>query len=222
MKLLIPTKKQFLGWNISYIAAAIGIPVAVIQAILWGVGAYQWSQPSPQILKAADKLIIDQNPTNLEIENIAIEKYDSKRDMVVFTLRNPSKVTAKNVRVDFYNDSSEKSPYSEGLRYVDSGSGIDIPAGQIRTYRVAFKKVYEKFFNPKGPDGKLIKVSKDINSKDPFELKNTVCGEAASCSFNSNSNSTVVNIKYGSIFGQKYRLLTQFYNTFLDGKVRKS
>ena len=67
-----------------------------------------------------------------------------------------------------------------------------------------------------------MKVSTDINPKNPFELQNTVCGDAASCSFNLNGNSTVVNIRYGSIFGQKYGLLTQFYNTFLDGEVRKS
>lgn len=226
IKLLIPQKKQFLKWTIlnrtGYIAAVIGIPVGSIQLILWAWGIYQWYQPAPQILTAADKLVIDQNPTKLEIADVSIEEYDSKRDMIVFKLRNPSKVTAKNVRVDFYNHLNEKSPYSEGLRYIDSGNGIDIPAGQIHSYRVAFKNDYENFFNPKDSGGKLLKVSKEINPKNPFELHNIVCGDASSCYFNSNGNSTVVNIKYGSIFGQKYRFLTQFYNTFLDGEIHKS
>ncbi|CAH7427699.1 conserved hypothetical protein [Vibrio chagasii] len=226
MKLLVPTKKQFLGWTmlnrLGYIAAVIGIPVSVIQLSLWSLDAYQWLQPGPRILTAADKLIIDQNPTKLEIDSVSIEKYDSQRDMVVFTLRNPSTVTAKNVRVDFYNHKNEKSQYSEGLRYIDSGSGVDIPAGQTRSYRVAYKEAYERFFNPTDPGEELLKVSKHINAKNPFELQNIVCGDASTCSFNSNGNSTIVNIKYGSIFGQKYGLLTQFYNTFLDGKVNKS
>ncbi len=226
MKLLIPSKKQFLSWSMlnrmGYVAAAIGIPVGVLQLFLWGIDAYRWSQPSPLILSVADKLLIDQNPTKLEIEKVSVEQYDSKRDMVVFTLKNPSTVTAKNVRVDFYNHLSQKSSYSQGLRYVDSGSGIDIPAGELRSYRVAFMEDYEIFFNPTSPGGQLLKVSKDINPKDPFELQRMVCSNATPCYFNSNGNSTVVRIKYGSIFGQKYGLLTQFYNTFLDGEVRKS
>ncbi|CAK1692133.1 SMODS-associating 2TM beta-strand rich effector domain-containing protein [Vibrio crassostreae] len=226
MKLLVPTKKQFLGWTmlnrLGYIAAVVGIPVSMIQLSLWSLDAYQWLQPGPQVLTAADKLIIDQNPTKLEIDSVSIEKYDSQRDMVVFTLRNPSTVTAKNVRVDFYNHKNEKSQYSKGLRYIDSGSGIDIPAGQTRSYRVAYKEEYERFFNPTDPGEELLKVSKHINAKNPFELQNIVCGDASTCSFNSNGNSTIVNIKYGSIFEQKYGLLTQFYNTFLDGKVNKS
>lgn len=226
MKLLIPTKKQFLKWTmlsrLGYLAAVIGIPVCSIQLTIWGWEVYQWSQPGPQILTAADKLIIDQNPTNLEILNVTIEESDSKRDMIVFTLRNPSTVTAENVRVDFYNYLGEKSPHSEGIRYIDNGRGIDIPSGQTRSYRVAFKEEYEKFFNPKDPSEPLLKVSKSVNRKDPFELQNTICGNASTCSYNSKGNSTVVNVKYGSIFGQKYGLLTQFYNTFLDGEIQKS
>lgn len=215
--------------RLGYIAAVIGIPAAivgiivgVIQLTLWGVDVYKWYQPSPQHLTAADKLIIDQNPTKLEIADIAIEKHDSKRDMVILTLFNPSSVTAKNVRVDFYNNKNEKSPYNEGLHHVDGGDGINIPAGETRSYRIAYKKDYESFFNPMDPGEPLLKVSKEINPKNPFELHNIVCGMATSCSFNSNRNSTIVNIRYGSIFGQKFKVLTQFYNTFLDGEVRKS
>lgn len=226
LKLLFPTKNQFKKWTmlsrVSYIAAAIGIPVTAIQLSLWAWGAYQWIQPAPQVLTAADKLLIDQNPTKLEIADVAIEKYDSKREMIVFKLKNPSRVTAKNVRVNFYNHNSEKSPYSEGIRYIDSGSGIDIPAGEIRSYRVAFKNDYENFFSPNFIDKKLLKVSTEIDSKNPFELNYVVCKNTSSCSFSSIINSTVVSIKYGSIFGQKYGLYAQFYNTFLDGKVNKS
>lgn len=226
LRLLIPTKKQFLSWTmlhrLGYISAVIGIPVCVIQLILWGIDAYYWLQPAPQILSVSDRLTIDQNPTRLEIDNVSIEKYDSQRDVVVFKLRNPSTVTAKNVRVDFYNNKYEKSKYSKGLRYVDTGHGIDIPAGQARTYRVAYKEDYERFFNPSDPGEQLLKVSKDINAKIPLELKNTICGDVSSCSFNTNGNSTIVNIKYGSIFGQKYGLITQFYNTFLDGEISKN
>lgn len=226
MKLLIPTKNQFYKWTIptriGYIAAVIGISVGGIQLCLWGGEIYKWSQPAPQILTAADKLVIDQNPTNLEIADVFIENFDSKHDMIVLTLKNPSTVTAKNVRIDFYNNLDRKSPYSEGLRHIDSGSGIDIPAGQTLSYRVAFLNDYENFFNPQAPGKKLIKVSKDINIQNPFELHNIVCGDSSSCSFSSNTISTIVNIKYGSIFDQRYRLLTQFYNTFLDGKITKS
>ena len=226
MKSLIPTKKQFLGWTmlsrIGYIAAVIGISVGAIQLTLWGFDVYQWSKPTPKVLSNSDKLLIDQNPTKLEIKNVRIEKYDSKRDIVIFELLNSSTVTAKNVRVDFYNHRNEKSNYSGGMRYIDSGDGINIPAGESRSYRVAYKKDYETFFNPNNPGEKLLKVSKEINSKNPFELQAMVCGDATSCSFNSTGNSTIVSIRYGSIFGHKYTVLTQFYNTFLDGDVNNS
>lgn len=226
MKLLLPTKKQFQKWNMlnrmGYIAAFIGIPVAITQLVLWISSTYQWLESAPKILTVADKLLIDSNPTNLEIADVSIQKYDSKRDVIVFTLVNPSSVTAKNVRVDFYNYESEKSPFSEGMRYVDSGDGIDIPAGKMRSYKVAFKSDYENFFNPNNPSEELLGVSKNITHKNPFELNNIVCGNASSCFFESNRNSTAVSIKYGSIFGQKYGLYTQFYNIFLDGEVHKS
>ena len=157
------------------------------------------------------------------ISEVVIKEYDSNNKIVVFKLKNDSKVTAKNVSVDFYNYLNKKSLFTKGIRYLDNGTGIDIPAGETRAYKVAYLKDYEDFFNPDSPGSRLLRVSKDVNLHNPFELNAIACGvidgEIPTCSYSSSGRSTIVSIKYGSIFGQKYKFITQFYNNFLDGEV---
>ncbi len=215
------SKSLGLNRKINHIAAIVGILVAIIQVTLWGIDLYKWAQPSVDKLSPSDLLVIDQNPTNIEIVQAEKLAVDKDGESIFFTLRNNSNVTAKNVRVSFYNYKGDKSPYHD--RFTNDNDGIDIPAGENKSYKVAFISDYEKFFNPENPGAKLLKVSTKINSEKPFELQAIACGvengEISPCSFNSSGRSTIVDIKYRSIFGQTYQTLTQFYNIFLDGEI---
>ncbi|MGT0149532.1 hypothetical protein ACT691_06955 [Vibrio metschnikovii] len=102
------------------------------------------------------------------------------------------------------------------MRYIDSADGINIPAGESRSYRVAYKKDYETFFNPDNP-GEGIKGVKEINSKIHLSYKQLCVVMLHLAHSIRLAIPTIVSIRYGSIFGHKYTVLTQFYNTFLDG-----
>ncbi|NJC38071.1 hypothetical protein GGR60_002625 [Xanthomonas arboricola] len=228
MKILIPSAKQFKSWTmlnrIGYVGAAIGIFVGSVQLIIWTIGVYQWLEPAPSKLSAQDLLTIDQNPTKLEITRVKKEKNSSSDELVTFTIKNTSNVTAKNVRVEFYNYESSKSPYGDEFANGYNGNGVDIRAGETRKYKVALLSDYEKFFNPDDSGAPLLRVSTEIQSERPFELEALACGvingDIPPCTFSTSGRSTVVDIRYGSIFGQKYHVLTQFYNTFLKGEVK--
>ncbi|WP_233968878.1 hypothetical protein [Pectobacterium polaris] len=210
--------------RIGYVGAVLGIFVGSVQLILWAIGVYQWLEPAPSKLSAQDLLTIDQNPTELEIVGVEKEKYNSNDELVTFTIKNTSTVTAKNVRVEFYNYNSNKYPYSDEFASGYNGTGVDIRAGETRKYKIALLSDYENFFNPDDPGAPLLRVSTEIQPKQPFELEAIACGvingEIPPCTFSSSGRSTVVDIRYGSIFGQKYHVLTQFYNTFLKGEVK--
>lgn len=210
--------------RICYVGAVLGIFVGSVQLTIWIIGVYQWLEPAPSKLSAQDLLTIDQNPTELEIVGVKKEKYNSNDELVTFTIKNTSTVTAKNVRVEFYNYNSNKSPYSDEFANGYNGTGIDIRAGETRKYKVALLSDYENFFNPDDPGSPLLRVSTEIQSKKPFELEAIVCGvingEIPPCTFSYSGRSTVVDIRYGSIFGQQYHVLTQFYNNFLKGEVK--
>lgn len=226
--LLIPSREQFKKWTmptrVSFIAAVFGIPIALIQSSLWIKDIYQWLQPAPLKLSAQDLLVIDKNPTKLDIVAVEKEKYSPTDEMVTISIKNSSNVTAKNVRVDFYNYHSKRftndDKYSNGI----NGSGVDISAGETRKYKIASLNTYKNFFNPEAPGAQLLNVSKKNQSATTPELQAIVCGktngEIAPCDFSYSTRSTVVDIKYGSIFGQRYHVLTQFYNEFLNGDVK--
>lgn len=212
--------------RVGYIAAIVGIIGFSIQISIWGYGAYMWLQPAPTQLSAADLLVIDQNPTKVMVTNVSIDSAESIDGQSVFlTLTNKSSVTAKNVRLDIYNHLGAWVPLSEPFANGYKGAGDDIPAGESRRYRIASIAEYAKLFNPKDPRSKLLRVSTKIQDENSFELSAVVCGtqdgDTGSCAFNSKELSTVVRLRYGSIFGQKCELLTQFYNTFLEGKVSR-
>lgn len=210
--------------RIGYVGAVLGIFVGSVQTTLWVIDVYQWLEPPPSKLSAQDLLTIDQNPTELEIVGVEKEKYSANDELVTFTIKNTSNVTAKNVRVDFYNYYSIKSPYTGEFSSDDNGTGVDIRAGETRKYKVALLSDYEKFFNPDDPGAPLLRVSTEIQSEKPLELQAIVCGvingEIPPCTFSYSGSSTFVDIRYGSIFGQKYHVLTQFYNNFLKGEVK--
>lgn len=228
MKIFIPSAKQFKSWTmlsrIGYVGAVIGIVVGTVQLTLWGIEVYKWIMPAPSKLSAQDLLTIDQHPTELEIIGVDKEKYNSSTEMVTFTIKNMSTVTAKNVRVNFYNYNGKK--ISDFDRYSNGydGAGVDIRAGATRKFKVALLSNYGNFFNPENPEAPLLKVSTEIQSEKPFELQKLACGvingEIPPCTFSYSIKSTIVDIRYGSIFGQKYSVLTQFYNSFLDGEVK--
>jgi len=186
---------------------------------IWANDTYQWLQPAPPKLSAQDLLSIDQHPTDLKVLSVEKGKHGINNGFVIFTIKNTSTVTAKNVRVNFYNYNSNKSPYSG-----PPGRGADIPAGKTREYKVAILGDYKKFFNPGDPGAPLLKVSTKIQSVRFFALEPIVCGtandEALPCFFSSTIRPTVVDISYGSIFGQKHHVLTQFHNAFLIGEVK--
>lgn len=224
---LIPKREQFKKWTmptkVSYIAGVVGIIYAIIQGSLWINDVYQWTQPAPSKLSAQDQLIIDMNPTELEIIGVGKEKNSPAGEMVTFSIKNKSSVTAKNVRVYFYNYKGKKllsdDKYSNGL----NNTGIDIRAGETHKFKIALLDTYENFFNPDNPGAQLLKVSTKTQSETTSDLQAIVCGkingEIPPCVFSYSTRSTVVDIRYGSIFGQRYHVLTQFYNDFLKGKV---
>ena len=228
MKLLIPSPKQFKSWTmlnrIGYVGAVIGIVVGSVQLTLWGIDVYKWLIPAPSKLSAQDLLTIDQHPTELQIIGVDKENYNTSDEMVTLTLKNMSTVTAKNVRVEFYNYRGKKTPNFDRYSNGYDGAGIDIRAGATHKFKVALLTNYGDFFNPENPAAPLLKVSTKIHSENPFELQKLACGvingEIPPCTFDHSINSTIVDIRYGSIFGQKYNVLTQFYNSFLEGEVK--
>jgi hypothetical protein len=227
LKLLIPSAKRFKSWNMigrmSYVGIVMGMFVGFIQLSIWGVGIYDWTQPAPDTLSAGDKLLIDQNPTKLEMVGVIREPYDNRGDVIALSIRNSSTVTARNVKVVFYNHEGIKSPYFDEVSELQNGNGIQIRAGETEKYIIAFVKDYEMFFNPSSPRDRLIGVSININTENPFEEGAVVCGTSKNslvpCKYRAVGLSTVVHIKFGSIFGYKYNILTQFYNRFLDGEI---
>jgi hypothetical protein len=227
VKLLIPTKEQFKKWTMlsrmGYIAAVVGIPVGLVQLVLWAIGLVQWLGPSPTTLSAQDLLIIDKNPTKLEITGVEKEKYGTKYEIVTFSIKNTSTVTAKNVRVAFYNYEFRKFTHNDRFSNGYNDSGVDIGAGETRKYKIASINNYEHFFNPDYPGAPLIRVSTTLQSNKLTDIREIACGkingEVPLCSFSYSTSSTIVDVRYGSIFGQKYHVLTQLYNDFLDGEV---
>lgn len=100
--------------RVSFIAAVFGIPIALIQSSLWIKDIYQWLQPAPLKLSAQDLLVIDKNPTKLDIISVEKEKYSPTDEMVTISIKNSSNVTAKNVRVVFYNYNSKRFTNDDG------------------------------------------------------------------------------------------------------------
>lgn len=100
-----------------------------------------------------------------------------------------------------------------------NGYGVDISAGATRTYRIAAVSKYTDLFYPANRNAKLVYVSTKLQSALPADILTNVCATAGQsaddCDVSTEGISTVVSIRYGSIFGQKYSTLTQFYNTFL-------
>lgn len=228
MKFFIPSPRQFKSWTmlnrIGYVGAVIGIVVGTVQLSLWGMDIYQWLRPAPSKLSAQDLLIIDQHPTELQIMEVDKEKYKTGEEIVTFTIKNKSTVTAKNVRVDFYNYIGKKSPNIDRYSNGYNDMGVDIRAGATHKFKVALLSDYESFFNPEDPGASLLRVSTKIKSEKAFELQKLACGlingEIPPCSFSYSIRSTIVDIRYGSVFGQKFNVLTQFYNSFLDSEVK--
>lgn len=210
--------------RVGYLAAVATIITLTIQIPVWGFGVYSWLQDAPPKLSAVDKLVIDQNPTKIVISGVSKEPVGPNKEAVFLTLANNSTVTARNVRVYLYNHLSSRvsiaEPFANGLE----GSGVSIPAGESRRYRISDVDDYENLFNPENPESSLLRVSTEVQDEAPFELATLACGVdqwgVRPCEFDSTGLSTVVNLRYGSIFGQKYNVLTQFYNTFLKGEVR--
>lgn len=228
MKILIPSSKQFKSWTmlnrIGYVGAVVGIVVGAVQLTLWGIGIYQWLMPAPSKLSAQDLLTIDQHPTDLKVIAVGKEKINSNDEIVTFTIKNTSTVTAKNVRVNFYNYSGKKAPKFDRYSNGYNDTGIDIRAGATHTFNVALLSNYKKFFNPEDPGADLLSVSTKIQPEKTYELQKIACGvingEIPPCTFKYLVRPTVVDIRYGSIFGQKYNVLAQFYNSFLDGEAK--
>lgn len=209
--------------RIGYLAGVVGLIVGITQLFLWSSDVYSWLKPAPKKLSAADLLVIDQHPTELKLVKISRENINSDQFLSIY-LKNTSTVTAKNAQLTFYNHKGLKYPYGQELTNLYDGSKTDIRAGATQKYTIASVKNYESFFGPSTPNAKLLRASTTIQSEKPFELEEIVCGRKnggiASCSFNADGNSTILDIKYGSIFEQKYSTLTQFYNTFLNGEVK--
>lgn len=226
--MLIPTKKQFLGWTmptrVGYLAAIATFITFAIQIPDWGYRVYSWLQDAPPKLSAADKLVIDQNPTKVTITGVSKKPVGPNKEAVFLTLTNNSKVTARNVRVYLYNHLGTRVSTAEPFTNGMEGSGVSIHAGESRQYRLSDVSDYENLFNPETPGASLLRVSTQVQDEAPFELATLACGVdqwgVRPCEFDSTGLSTIVNLRYGSIFGQKYNVLTQFYNTFLKGEVR--
>jgi hypothetical protein len=227
LSLLIPSKKQFMGWNLptrfAYIVGVVAIATFVIQTSIWGYALYHWMKPAPSHISAADLLVIDQHPTKVAIANVTIDTDGGGDEKFVFlTVTNRSSVTAKNVRLDFYSHVGAKVDAIEPFANGYEASGVDIPAGDSRRYKIASVKAYAKLFNPGHADSTLLRVSTKIQDEEPHEFEDIVCGPQGKgsdpCAFDVTGVSTVVRVRYGSIFGEKHLLLTQFYNTFLVGQ----
>lgn len=225
--MLVPNKVEFLGWNtlqrIGYLAGVAAVVTFFVQISIWAYGVNKWSQDPPSEISAADKLVIDQNPTKVDISDVSKEPFGSNKEAVFLTLKNRSSVTARNVRIYLYNHEGSKMPIAEPFANGPEGTGVGIPAGENRRYRIGYVDEYEKIFYPEQRHASLLRVSTKFQDEAPFELETLACGVdewgVRPCTFRSTGISTLVNIRYGSIFGQKYNTLTQFYNTFLIGEV---
>ena len=227
LRLIIPSKKQFNRWTIlkrvAYLASLVAVIGFAIKILTWSYGVYTWFQPAPANLSPADLLIIDQNPTSVEITNISIESLGTGSEAVFLTLTNNSSVTARNVQVYLYNHLGAKLAVAEPFANGYKGGGMDIAANMNRRYKIGSLQEYERSFNLKDPNARLLRVSTQPQDLQPFELQALACGykqgRIRPCAFGLVDRSTLVDLRYGSIFGQKYAALTQFYNTFLQGKV---
>lgn len=208
--------------RVGYLAAVVTIITLAIQIPVWGFGLYSWLQDAPPKLSAADKLVIDQNPTKVVISGVSKKPVGPNKEAVFLTLTNNSNVTARNVRIYLYNQLGSRVSIAETFANGLEGSGVSIPAGESRRYRISDVDDYENIFNSENPGFSLL-VSTVVQDEAPFELATLARGDdqwgVRPCQFDSTGLSTIVNLRYGSIFGQKYNVLTQFYNTFLKGEV---
>ncbi len=83
---------------------------------------------------------------------------------------------------------------------------------------------YNALINPSAPLQKLIDLRTTVNNPNPFAFREKICGEVkpkyTSCAFNSSQMSTALQINFESPYEQQFKLNTQFYNVYLDGKIR--
>lgn len=228
---IIPSQRQWKGWGLpgraAYVAAVLGIPVAVVQLSIWGYDAYRYFQPAPQNVDLAKvRTQKQQVDANLKITDVGIgPAYDRARKYVYIAITNVSPTAAKSVRVDFYNYLGKSVSVSPLLSSEASNDDVDIAAGATKQFRVAQLEDYAKLFAPHLFSSELLSVSTSLKAQTPSGISQSICAtqlnESNLCSFNTKWLSTIVRIRYGSMFSKEHVLLTQYYNTFLENNASK-
>jgi hypothetical protein len=180
-----------------------------------------------QNISAADKLIKDQHPTNLEVERLEIQNIAGVNEpYVVAIIKNISTVTATSVQVKFFTPTGKSIQGLQSINKLYKVKNLAIRAGQEQVIPVAPISQYLAAIYPEKPDAEIIGFASPDQPINQLVLQEKVCSSIkenfSSCNYDSLQRSVAIKINYGSIFDEKMTLLTQMVNIALTGQVRVS
>jgi hypothetical protein len=168
---LLPTKQQWAKWSFVAKSGYIGT-VSGVAGLFLAVVFYLVPPSTPAT--PADRVVMDDNPTKIELAQITVEQWLGDREpFVTVHLRNPSKRSALAVSSQFHEGSSDLkfSPTETSNIFqrpdlsIESGHTLKIPSAPVSEFLATFKA--------KCPGCYLLGIGKESHL--PFSLSEEIC-----------------------------------------------